>query len=113
VKDVLGLVPGLSLAQWIASRLAARSLGFAARLFLGNSNSSSSYFGTANNLRSRSGSGVEFAALGYGHGAPATNDLEGSRGPNRSAELTPAAAYGAYAKGILGLSGMVTPRRDV
>jgi hypothetical protein len=111
VKDVLGLVPGLSLAQWITSRLAARSLGFAARLFLGN-NSSSSYFGTANNLRSRSGSGVESATLGY-HvaGSP---DLESSRGPVRPpAELTPAAAYGAYAKGILGLSGMITPRRDV
>jgi hypothetical protein len=106
VKDVLGLVPGLSLAQWIGSRLAARSLGFAARIFLGGD---SSFFGA--NLRSRSGSGVE-STLGYGMaGSPA--DLESSRGPGIAAELTPAAAYGAYAKGILGLSGMITPRRDV
>lgn len=33
VKDVLGLVPGASLAQWIASRLAARSLTAVANLF--------------------------------------------------------------------------------
>ncbi|KII94651.1 hypothetical protein PLICRDRAFT_127735, partial [Plicaturopsis crispa FD-325 SS-3] len=31
VKDVLGLVPGVSLAQWITGRLAASGLSFAAR----------------------------------------------------------------------------------
>jgi hypothetical protein len=35
VKDVLGLVPGVSLAQWIGARLAATSLTIAARLFTG------------------------------------------------------------------------------
>jgi hypothetical protein len=35
VKDVLGLVPGVSLAQWIGARLAATSLTVAARLFTG------------------------------------------------------------------------------
>nr|GAT46502.1 predicted protein [Mycena chlorophos] len=31
VKDVLGLVPGVSLAQWVATRLAARSVGWVVR----------------------------------------------------------------------------------
>jgi hypothetical protein len=35
VKDVLGLVPGLGLAQWITSRIAARSISFAGRLLNG------------------------------------------------------------------------------
>ena len=35
VKDVLGLVPGISLAQWIGSRLAAQSLTFAAKILTG------------------------------------------------------------------------------
>lgn len=31
----MGLVPGVSLAQWITARLAARGLTFASRLFMG------------------------------------------------------------------------------
>ncbi|KAJ6536713.1 hypothetical protein DFH09DRAFT_1249800 [Mycena vulgaris] len=34
VKDVMGLVPGVSLAQWIATRLAAKSLTYAASFWL-------------------------------------------------------------------------------
>jgi len=33
VKDVMGLVPGVSLAQWIGTRIAARSLACAARFW--------------------------------------------------------------------------------
>jgi hypothetical protein len=49
VKDVLGLVPGASFAQWISARLAATSLTIAARLFIGGSKSrqtSSAHAGT-------------------------------------------------------------------
>jgi len=35
VRDVLGLVPGVSLAQWIGARLAATTLTLAARLLIG------------------------------------------------------------------------------
>lgn len=41
VKDVLGLVPGISLAQWIGSRLAAQSLTLAARFLPGVKSKSS------------------------------------------------------------------------
>jgi hypothetical protein len=36
IKDVLGLVPGLGLAQWISSRLAARGLGLISRYLSGD-----------------------------------------------------------------------------
>jgi len=42
VKDVLGLVPGVSLAQWVGARLAATSLTFAARIFFRHPKSSRS-----------------------------------------------------------------------
>jgi len=34
VKDVMGLVPGVSLAQWIGTRIAARGLSYASRAWL-------------------------------------------------------------------------------
>ncbi|KIK53273.1 hypothetical protein GYMLUDRAFT_250530 [Collybiopsis luxurians FD-317 M1] len=37
VKDVMGLVPGVSLAQWIGTRITARSLSYASRVFLKSS----------------------------------------------------------------------------
>ena len=37
IKDVLGLVPGLGLAQWITSRLTARGLSMISRFILGES----------------------------------------------------------------------------
>jgi hypothetical protein len=33
VKDVIGLVPGLTLAQWIGTRLAAKGVSFASRIW--------------------------------------------------------------------------------
>ena len=42
VKDVLGLVPGVSIAQWIGARLAATSLTYVARLFTGSRKSAQS-----------------------------------------------------------------------
>ena len=44
VKDVLGLVPGISLAQWIGSRLAAQSLTLAARILSGVKSSNASQY---------------------------------------------------------------------
>jgi hypothetical protein len=34
VKDVLGLVPGLTLAQWMGTRLAAKGFSFASRVWI-------------------------------------------------------------------------------
>jgi hypothetical protein len=34
VKDVIGLVPGLTLAQWMGTRLAAKGLSFASRVWI-------------------------------------------------------------------------------
>lgn len=34
VKDVIGLVPGLSLAQWIGTRLAAKGVSYLSKLFI-------------------------------------------------------------------------------
>jgi hypothetical protein len=36
VKDVMGLVPGVSLMQWIGTRIAARGLAYATRLWFGD-----------------------------------------------------------------------------
>ncbi|KAF5392971.1 hypothetical protein D9757_001137 [Collybiopsis confluens] len=41
VKDVMGLVPGVSLAQWIGTRIAARGLSYASRVWLKGSSSNS------------------------------------------------------------------------
>lgn len=43
VKDLIGLVPGLSLAQWISSRLAAQGLALAARMLSRGSSASSAH----------------------------------------------------------------------
>ncbi|KAF9023180.1 hypothetical protein BDP27DRAFT_1073838 [Rhodocollybia butyracea] len=37
VKDVMGLLPGVSLAQWIGTRITARGLSYASRMWLRNS----------------------------------------------------------------------------
>jgi len=41
VKDVMGLVPGVSLAQWIGTRLTARGLSYASRIWLRRSGTDS------------------------------------------------------------------------
>jgi hypothetical protein len=80
VKDVLGLVPGASIAQWIGARLAATSLTFVARLFTGRRKST----------RSSTRAGADDLAP----------DLE--QGSSTS-DVTPAAAYGSYTKKKLAL----------
>lgn len=85
----MGLVPGVSLAHWIGSRIAARGLTIAARFFTGGEGK-----GT-----------IEFHGRpGERSGSTSEDDLESARGG--SSEVTPAAAYGAYAKNALGLQGI-------
>lgn len=73
VKDVIGLVPGVSLAQWIGTRLAAKGILYAARFW---------------------SKGKSRAAE---HTSPSseTRDLESG--------VTPAAAYVTSTKNALGL----------
>jgi len=92
VKDVLGLVPGVSLAQWIAARLAAVSLTMAARLFTGGKKS----------VRSSSAHTGAYASEDLGslspdlvHGSPSTSGVS---------------PVTAYAKNTLGLQALSTPR---
>lgn len=89
VKDVLGLVPGASLAQWIAAHLAARSLTFVANLFTWGAKS------TRPNAKGRK---LDSRAA----------DLE--QGSDTMHEMTPAAQYGAYAKHVLDLEKISAPR---
>lgn len=118
VKDVLGLVPGLTLAQWIGTRLAAHSLGFAARLLIGGSKkviqripSMPSFFGVHSRNASTDGGASGYVMM-RGSGDVESQRQEkwdgskvGSNGGSGAAPLqpTPAAAYGAYAKHVLGL----------
>jgi len=95
VRDVLGLVPGVSLAQWIGARLAATSLTFAARLFTGRGK-------TARSLKTHAGA---YAPEDLDSLAP---DLE--QGSPKTSDLTPAVAYGTYATNALGLGEMSTLR---
>jgi len=93
VRDVLGLVPGVSLAQWIGARLAATSLTFAARLFTGRRK-------PARSLKTHAGS---YASEDLVSLAP---DLE--QGSPKTSGVTPAVAYGACAENAVGLEEMST-----
>jgi hypothetical protein len=95
MKDVLGLVPGASLAQWIGARLAATSLTIAARLFTGGKKSP----------RPPSAHGV----------ASASEDLcdlpaVWEKDPPGTSSVTQAATYDSYSNNTLGLEAMATPR---
>ena len=79
VKDALGLVPGVSLAQWIGARLAAATLTVAARLFTGRRK-------TAESGKTHVGAYASEDLDGL------TLDLEG--GPSSHSDVTPAAAFG-------------------
>ncbi|KAJ3832651.1 hypothetical protein F5878DRAFT_634642 [Lentinula raphanica] len=73
VKDVMGLVPGVSLAQWIGSRLTARGLSYASRAWFKST-----------------------GELGYATEADAEfKELENGLGPSSS----PAAAYAHATRG--------------
>lgn len=91
VKDVLGLVPGVSLAQWISARLAATSLTIAARLLGGrkSARSSSAHAGTY--------ASQDLDSLGL--------DLE--QGSRSTSDASPS-AYDAYPKKF-GLEAMPSP----
>jgi len=92
VKDVLGLVPGASLAQWIAARLAAQSLTFAARLFTWGVRS-------ARPARVREEKHAKDSL---------TADLE--QGSEIEPQITPAARHGAYEKNVFGLEDIPASR---
>ncbi|TFK72012.1 hypothetical protein BDN72DRAFT_764051 [Pluteus cervinus] len=78
VKDVIGLVPGISLAQWIGTRLAARSLSMASRFW----------------TRTEA---LETLPL---------PDEERPDTPHPESDLTPAAAYMVSTRNALGLHGL-------
>jgi len=114
VKDVIGLIPGVSLAHWIAARLAARSLSLAARIFLGSDRNSGTRK-TAVEVGPRSRS----VSVGYERGAPGERlyegrpeDLEIIRGPGR-AEMGSAPGHGAYAKNVFAMQGRMFSRREL
>ncbi|KAJ8507068.1 hypothetical protein ONZ45_g10529 [Pleurotus djamor] len=77
VKDVMGLVPGVSLVQWLGTRIAARSLTFTYHI--------ASY---------------AMPSLFEHPGTSPEVDIEGAPA------LTPAAAYSASVKNALGLEGI-------
>jgi len=85
VKDVLGLVPGISLAQWMGARLAAATLTVAARVFTGYRKSERPSKAHAGAYASEDLEGL-------------TLDLEQCR-----SDVSSGAAYGAYNKNPLGL----------
>jgi len=78
VKDVLGLVPGVSLAQWIGARLAATSLTIAARLFTRREISARSSKTHAGAYASED---LDCLTLDLEQGSPVTPDLRYG-GPN-------------------------------
>lgn len=77
VKDVIGLVPGVSLAQWIGTRLAAKGLSYVVKFW----------------TREKSQNYKE-------ESVPMSEDSDLERG------MTPAAAYVASTKNALGLDGV-------
>ncbi|KAF8897898.1 hypothetical protein BD779DRAFT_1432771 [Infundibulicybe gibba] len=81
VKDVIGLVPGVSLAQWIGTRLAARSLSCVSRFWTRGK--------TAHQPPSRSVPSTP----------PTSDPVDLENG------MTPAAAYVASTRNALGLEG--------
>ena len=107
VKDLMGLVPGAALAQWIGARLAAHGISLATRLFLGGSTKSAAV--AAPISRSES--------VGYGI-RPVSNDYEEMQDDFESArglghdrpQLSQSAAYGAYVKNAIALHGMTSFR---
>jgi hypothetical protein len=109
IKDVLGLVPGLGLAQWITSRMAARGLGLAGHL-LGGGHNGDSVCGSSNGSETRPVSRPpSYFYYSESLGQTGTNSRAGSErgdGDIEGARVTPAAAYGAFAKNALGLEGM-------
>jgi hypothetical protein len=95
MKDMLGLIPGLSLAQWISSRLVARSLGFVAQMLNGRSTAEQvSAFASEFISRAASGSG----SSAWPNGTPQSSDLE-------------RVAHGTHTKNTLGLQGLSSTSR--
>jgi hypothetical protein len=117
VRDVLGLVPGVSLAQWIVGRLAARGLSLATRLIFG---------GVSKEPWSQNGalSRITSESVGYGNGRRegddegldmARRDLESARGHGHGHELndlTPGTGYGSYGKNALAIQAFASPRKE-
>lgn len=83
----MGLVPGVSLAQWIGTRLAARSLTYAA-----------SFWSSGTQPTGRHTPAAERHPAQPEHDKDI--DLESGKG------ITPAAAYVASTKNALGLEGL-------
>jgi len=98
VKDVLGLIPGLGLAQWIASRVAARGLGFAGHLLSGGKNtdgaSESSTDGSESRPLSRPSSYLQYSeSLVQTRANSSRAGSERGDGDLESAKITPASLY--------------------
>jgi len=99
VKDMLGLVPGVGLLQWISGRVAARTLGLISRFLV---------VGKAGGVDSPQKSGSRspsdpFCVL---HNGPLTERGHLGGSTHEPSSFTPAANYRTEMRNALGLEGV-------